>query len=131
MSFVFCFRPCFKSTYKMGDQPDQSTTNPINYASGQHFLAEIKYPNIPDVISIDKIFNVLQKIKTTSKPLFYKWQTIYRPQRKKISRAFFYNLLLFFRWRNILGTKISANEGPSGRRTISNCRRWISLVIHP
>lgn len=69
----------------MGDQPDQSTTNPINYASGQHFLAEIKYPNIPDVISIDKIFNVLQKIKITSKPLFYKWQTIYRPQRKKTS----------------------------------------------
>lgn len=70
----------------MVDQPDQSTTNPINYASGQHFLAEIKYPNIPDIISIDKIFNVLQKIKTTSKPLFYKWQTIYRPQRKKKKR---------------------------------------------
>ncbi len=62
------------------DQPDQS--NPVNYAVGQHFLAEIKYPNIPDIISIDKIFNVLQKIKTTSKPLFYKWQTLHRPKRK-------------------------------------------------
>lgn len=63
----------------MVDQPDQS--NSTNYATGQHFLAEIKYPNIPDDISIDKIFNVLQKIKTTSKPLSYKWLPLYRPNR--------------------------------------------------
>lgn len=75
----------------MVDQPDQSSS-PINYATGQHFLAEIKYPNIPDVISIDKIFNVLQKIKTTSKPLFYKWQPLYRPKRKT-RRNFFYLLI--------------------------------------
>ena len=53
---------------------------PIN-PNTQHYLAEIKYPNIPDVISIDKIFNVLQKIRTTSKPLFYKWQNLQKPKR--------------------------------------------------
>ena len=52
--------------------------------TAQHYLAEIKYPNIPEAITIDKIFNVLQKIRTTSKPLFYKWQSLNRPKRKDI-----------------------------------------------
>jgi hypothetical protein len=62
--------------------PPPHDPSSINSSSiSQHYLAEIKYPNIPDTISIDKIFNVLQKIRTTSKPLFYKWQPLYKPKR--------------------------------------------------
>ena len=102
----------------MTDQPELSASNAINYASGQHFLAEIKYPNIPDAISIDKIFNVLQKIKTTSKPLFYKWQTIHRPQRKALSCLEFLRNLFScssFRRRNIFGAKVSVDAGSRWR----------------
>ena len=95
----------------MVDQPDQS--NPINYASGQHFLAEIKYPNIPDIISIDKIFNVLQKIKTTSKPLFYKWQPIYRPQRKRILVSFNHLLIVFLDGEIFLEQKYPLTRDPT------------------
>lgn len=63
---------------------DPTPNNPNN-PNSQHYLAEIKYPTIPDIISIDKIFNVLQKIRTTSRPLFYKWQPLNKPKRNKNS----------------------------------------------
>lgn len=54
-------------------------------ATGQHYLAEIKYPTIPDPISLEKILNVLQKIRFTSKPLSFRWSNIERPKRKRMS----------------------------------------------
>lgn len=69
---------------------DQSDASNVAH----HYLAEIKYPTIPDIISIDKIFNVLQKIRTTSKPLFYKWQPLNKPKSKSALYCEFY--LVFF-----------------------------------
>lgn len=71
-----------------------SSTIPI---SSQHYLAEIKYPNIPEAITLDKIFNVLHKIRTTSKPLFYKWQPLHRPKRNSVEE-FLFILIFIFRW---------------------------------
>ena len=65
---------------KNRSSPLPATSNSPNPAA-QHYLAEIKYPNIPEAITIDKIFNVLHKIRTTSKPLYYKWQPLNRPKR--------------------------------------------------
>ena len=60
-----------------------SANNSIPSTNSQHYLADIKYPNIPDFISLEKIFNVLEKIRTTSRPLTYKWQSLTQPKRTK------------------------------------------------
>lgn len=65
-----------------GHSPRPTSSTPPTNISAQHYLAEIKYPNIPEAITLDKIFNVLQKIRTTSKPLFYKWLPLNRPKSK-------------------------------------------------
>lgn len=68
------------------DQAQLPSTS--NAPLSQHYLAEIKYPNIPYSIEIDKIFNVLHKIRTTTKPLFYKWQPLNRPKRTILGKGF-------------------------------------------
>jgi hypothetical protein len=52
---------------------------------GLHHLAEIKYPVILDEISLDKILAVLVKIRSTTKPLAFKWTRIDRPKSKDLA----------------------------------------------
>lgn len=63
------------------DLGQPSISNTPTAAASQHYLAEIKYPNIPNPIEIDKIYNVLHKIRTTTRTLFYKWQPLNKPKR--------------------------------------------------
>ncbi len=46
---------------------------------GYHFIADIKYPNIPEVISPEKALNVLEKLRNLSNQNIFKWQPIYKP----------------------------------------------------